>query len=261
MRNTARTGLVLAAGLLLTGCFDLDEEVWVHPDGSLKYRVQVSEPGLTLGSAGAKLITELRDKLEGARAVQHLSTRSFSREGRPCTELVAELSGAGALSAASAMGQQQLQVERDGDLLRVTRRIQGEPRRQGKPEDEALLHAMLSGFHYSFRLHAPRIEGANGELSEDHTTCTWRYSLLEVLDGVEMRAQLRVGPSAGQRALLKLGLLALILLGILVWRRRWALAGLVLVVGGCLCVARFGLWRGSCLALLATGCTLFGQGA
>lgn len=212
-RRCAAAALLLAVGA--AGCIDVAEEIRVDPAGTARYAVDFAIPEMFFGfmaaagdsgdGPGAKFFGK---PLEG-KAADSTRTRDFvdgdmhhfamERDLRSLEQLPAL---AVADSAGSELGGKALPgyavVRLDAHRLRLTRAMNPDSTDKAKimgrlDEDstdaassmltDEAMGRMFAGRTYTLRLHAARIESANGTIAADGKSVEWRMPITAMLSG------------------------------------------------------------------------------
>ena len=234
--------LTLLLPLALCGCFDVSEDVWIHDDGRVSFRVEFALPVDSLLPTPAP-----KDLLgEAERAGVTLVDQGSRVEGgrrRTWFQLEVDPGPSGDLEVGG------FSLRRlPGGAVRLTRTLKG--MRKADPLDALLAQRMTQGFTHTVRVHAAQIRSCpNGSLSPDGTTATWR---VPTGSGAVLTAELE--PGGGDGGYLLWGLLVGGALA--AWSMRRRLLGAVCVLlGSRLIVRKHGVVVGAavCLAFLAFG--------
>ncbi len=197
--------LLAAAAVLLTGCFDVLEEVWIEPDGSGRAHIELGMPaalmhlakaassaqGVSLSSEAKAAAERLRkepdvvrvrfeEKEEGGqyRAVYEVEVRDVTK--------LPELLRRGA-------GPQKL----EGFRFEISRLDNGNfqfVQKMGRfdPGIQAA-NAVLGERTVTVRVHGRRIVGTNGRLNEKADTAEWKLSVPDLASGAELKAEVQAG--------------------------------------------------------------------
>jgi hypothetical protein len=206
--------------VLLAGCFEFQEEIWVNRDGSGRVAADlgISETLLAMGALGggdpgAELRQSYADGKRRAEAdpnVKSVKLTENSAEGMHhflvdvSLKKITELGGT--LDALSPNGDAfgdsaptreappfRLERLRNGDLefrlsLDMPDRRGGDESgaddewaRSGEEFGQAMALSVLSGRYFTVILHAPRFISTNGEVDKSGKTCTWRISLADLM--------------------------------------------------------------------------------
>ncbi|MCO5166568.1 MAG: hypothetical protein M9894_09405 [Planctomycetes bacterium] len=245
---TTLRALALLPLVLLAGCLDYTEEVFVQRDGSGRMRTEVAvlaefltdedvaEMRQGLEEAAAALrqdpdVTkvEVADRRQGLKHafLLDVSTRTYealprvmqaedwlrldAREGKRLG-YVRLLDDGGSAAALARAGRRTPDVGRADDLAR---RFAGKAGVRA-PQDEQ------PEFHVTFRLHAPKVVKTNGEVAGGVTTWRWRLEDFEGQAPPQLEAEADLsGPSFLLPVALALGLGVPLLWLRRKWQRRW----------------------------------------
>jgi hypothetical protein len=222
-----RAGLALLL-VVSTGCIDLREEVRVHADGTAVYTVDMAMPEMFMGFAAAAGDSAsspgeaLWGPVSGGSAADSTRTREFVEGDMHHFEMERDLRGLeqlAALAMADSAGEGMagrimpgFRVTRlDGNRVRLVRELSRDSTNQigagselGEGlagmatgvDPEAAARTMFAGRSYVLRLHAPRIESANGTHSADRTTVEWRAPMAALMsDSVATFEAVLVAPA------------------------------------------------------------------
>jgi hypothetical protein len=204
-----RTALtVLLALLLLTGCFDYSEEVWIYSDRSVRMRIDMGLSEVLAGLSGETS----RDYREPTRTVHPSGAieetyasggmfhrtldaryKSFAELNALYRELEASMAEAGPAGQAPQSVPFSIAIEQ---LPNGNYRFRHEVRNWTKPEQppaddwgaelgQSMLETMLGDASLHFKLYAPRIVASNGEISADARSVEWKVPLKQLLKSTE----------------------------------------------------------------------------
>jgi hypothetical protein len=229
-RIAGAAALLLAVGA--AGCIDVAENIRVEPAGTARYEVDFAIPEMFFGfmaaaagdsgdAPGAKFFGK---PLEG-RAADSTRTRDFvdgdmhhfamERDLRSLEQLPAL---AVADTAGSELGGKVLPgyavVRLDAHRLRLTRALNPDSTDKAKIlgrldedstgvasstlSDEAM-GRMFAGRTYTLRLHAARIESANGTIAADGKSVEWRMPITDMISGDTLKTLEAVIDTRGGR--------------------------------------------------------------
>jgi hypothetical protein len=220
--------------LTLTGCFDLLQEVWLHPDGSGRVVFDVALPKSFLDLArvrGKDPLEELRAEARATEAdlkkdpdVTKFEFREYEQDGQQ--HLVYDLTVRDATRLGelqkramehSAAAKQQGQA---GPSFRIERRGFGEyvfVQRFGEPKEQPgtpggaknpaeqtardfgtqMAKALLGNHFYVVRVHGQSIPETNGTLNEKKDTVEWKYNLVDLVSEAQQGKELHAVVQAG----------------------------------------------------------------
>ncbi|WP_426754830.1 hypothetical protein [Myxococcus sp. Y35] len=217
-----RPALLLAALslLLTTGCFDVQQDLWIEPGGSARLVVDMGLPKSVtalarLGGATdakAQLLASAREAEQALREdpeVTQVMLRDYEQEGqvhlvydvtvKDVTRLpdlyrrAAEKHAAGQQAPKDAWD---FRIERQGGNYVYTQRFHPEKALVTPPVgtgDEAtdqaarelakgMAKAMLVNNRLTLRIHGPGIGETNGTVNEQKNTVEWKLNLAELMD-------------------------------------------------------------------------------
>ncbi|GHH01885.1 hypothetical protein [Comamonas sp. JC664] len=214
--------LLTTLSLLLlsaTGCFDVQQDLWIEPGGSARLVVDLAMPrSLTAlakldGSAGTQeaLLTQARAVEKALREdpeVTQVMLRNYEREGQVHLVYDVTVNDVTRLpdlyrraAAKHGTGQQSAQdawdfhIERQGGNVVYTQRFNPEkalavpPGMGDEPTELAarelakgMAKALLVNNRLTLRIHGPGIGETNGTLNEKKDTAEWKLNLAELMD-------------------------------------------------------------------------------
>lgn len=251
MRNAWLAVALITVLALCCGCFEYSQEIWVNPDysGRIVADFAISEQLLSMSALGGgdpvgdvragyeKNKTELQSDPNvksvsltesNAESMHHfvfdVSLKDVTKLGRVGEAMEPN---PGALGEDSPRGRPAFELTRvKGGDVSFHMSLSGMARRPREDGDafsgmgEAMGLSMLSGRYFTVTLHAPKFTSANGELSADKRTATWKISLAELLSGkgapddlqaeIDMPNPLRLLLIAGAAALVLLALVLIV---------------------------------------------------
>ncbi|HZI14343.1 MAG TPA: hypothetical protein VE153_28515 [Myxococcus sp.] len=226
--------LALVPLLTLTGCFDVLEELWLHPDGSAKLVVDLAVPksltGLAQLAGGKDLQAVVREQQASAEAevrkdpnVTQLVLREEEKGDR--VHFVYELSVKDATKLpqlyqrifqhtsageGAPPGDWDFRLEREGGDYVFVRRLtpaaagtgdrdSGDgTERAAREIGKGLARALLGDNHFTVIVHGPAILESNGTVNEKKDTVQWKLSLAELMDVPAEGRELRAVVSGGE---------------------------------------------------------------
>lgn len=244
-----RRWLVAASSLvLLTGCFDLLEEIWLETGGGARLKVEISVPKalLAMGRLGGQdLLLSVREdaanvkaelekdpdltgfeyRTEEDGAIYKLIYEIATRDATKLAAVQQRTLAAVAQRASSESPVRYSIQRRFGVVGHVFEGVVASERDSKSPAGDqaeeiaqAMAGAMLGGHAITLRLHAPAILSSNGEMDSDRTTAEWKIPLSKLVQPgfrQEMRAEtLAVGWRMGA----VLGAVGLLLVGMMIGR-------------------------------------------
>jgi hypothetical protein len=226
--------LALVPLLTLTGCFDVLEELWLHPDGSAKLVVDLAVPksltGLSQLAGGKDLHAHVREQQATAEAevrkdpnVTELVLRDFEKDGQvhfvyelsvkdatKLPELYKRIFQQASSGEQASAGDWDFRLEREGGNYVYVRRFvpagaglgnkdSKDPAEQVAREiGKGLARALLGDHHFTVIVHGPGIVESNGTVNEKKDTVQWKLSLAELMDSPAEGRELRAVVSAGE---------------------------------------------------------------
>ncbi|WAM25404.1 hypothetical protein [Myxococcus sp. NMCA1] len=216
-----RPALLLAAlSLFLTGCFNVEQDLWIEPGGSARLVVDMGMPksltamGLLGGATDAReaLLAKAREAEQALRQdpeVSQVMLRDYEKDGqvhlvydvtvKDVTRLpelyrrAAEQHAQGQPS--SPKDAWDFRIERQGGDYAYTQRfnpekafatpvgIGDEAAEQAAQElAKGMVKAMLVNNRLTLRIHGPGIGETNGTVNEQKDTVEWKLNLAELMD-------------------------------------------------------------------------------
>lgn len=197
---------VLITGLLLSGCYDLTEELWINSDGSgrMKFTIGLAENLVAMiessGESADFCENAIRDKskIENNDLVSSVSISKYNEAGMLfCTidisvtdfrhfKEVRNIAIEGDYDkyefpfAIDDLGGGRIRISQDFTNLGRDDPKQSEMDKMGQEMAMALMSPMLAGKYITVIVHAPKIESSNGTISADNKTTTWKKPLIEL---------------------------------------------------------------------------------
>ncbi len=205
--------------LTLTGCFDVVQELWIHPDGSARVVVDIGLPkslGVLAQAAGGKsLVDQIHEQRKAAQEsvgkdpnVTELVLRQYDegeqlhlvheltvKDATKLPELYRKVMEDTASERKEGPGTWDFRIERDGGDYVVTQRfvpgLAGAGSATGSKDQtelaakeiaKGMTRALLANNHITLRVHGPGIGETNGTVNEKKDTVEWKLALSELLD-------------------------------------------------------------------------------
>lgn len=215
--RTAHSVALAAAAVLLAGCVEMSQEIWINEDGSgrLVMDVGIGAEMLELAKQGPaaggkdpaadmrKGFEERKADLEKDPDVKSVQFKEFTKEGTCHFVLDIEVRKVESLPRIlkksspdkKALGgeegpaaEPELKIEKTAGGYRFTQKFASPEKAAPETEEEkrnkamamAFLKPMLQDKGIAVKLHAPRILSSNGEVSEDKQTAAWKIGLIEI---------------------------------------------------------------------------------
>lgn len=220
----ARLFTALAA-LVLGGCIEITQEVWINGDGSGRMTMDLglSEQLLSMaGSGGEDPLAKFREQAKKTKAElqkdpnvssvaiterkeggdQHFVYDVQVKDVTRLRDVESRLSSSGPLGEDGKVrdkGEFKIEKQPNGRLLFLMR-LQT-PKQDGKGGKQAdalargMAAAMFGNRAVTIRLHAPKIADTNGTLDDQKTTVEWRIPLVDLISekaGRELRAEVEM---------------------------------------------------------------------
>ena len=198
--------LGLATCLLLSGCYDLTEELWINSDGSgrMKFTIGLAENLVVMIESGGQSAdfceNAIRDKgkLEANELITSLAISKKNEAGMLFCTIdigVTDFRRFAKVRNIAIQGDYDKYefpfVIQDLDEGRI--RISQDFSNLGRDDPEqsdlakisqqmamAMMSPMLAGKYITVTVHAPMIESSNGEISADNKTATWKKPLVDL---------------------------------------------------------------------------------
>lgn len=197
---------VLSASLLLTGCYDLTEELWINADGSgrMKFTIGLAENLVTLIESGGQSAdfceNAIRDKskLEKNKLVYSVYISKYNEAGMLFCSIdigvtdfrqfreVRDVAIEGDYARyqfpflIDDLGEGRIRISQDFSNLGRDDPAQTDLDKMGQEMAMALMSPMLAGKYITVTVHAPKIESSNGDISADSKTTTWKKPLVDL---------------------------------------------------------------------------------
>ncbi|NVJ03683.1 hypothetical protein HUW63_00275 [Myxococcus sp. AM001] len=230
------TLLLAALSLFLTGCFNVEQDLWIEPGGSARLVVDMGMPkSLTAlarlgGDSNAKeaLLAKAREAEQALRQdpeVSQVMLRDYEKDGqvhvvydvtvKDVTRLpelyrrAADQHGKGQPS--SPKDAWDVRIERQGGDYVYTQRFNPEKAFAAPPgigDDAAeqaaqelakgMVKAMLVNNRLTLRIHGPGIGETNGTVNAQKDTVEWKLNLAELMDAPAEGRELRAVIHGGE---------------------------------------------------------------
>ena len=199
------------SSLLLTACFDVEQEYWINDDGSGKFRMDlgVSESLLAMDDYEDDIfsIDEMEEAQSSNPYITNFVTREYSEEGYRHYSITADISdmqtffgelqdlsdimgGAGILIT--------LEETSNGNwlfhqTLNMSDAALGDDTLDGSLDDlsRGMLAGILGDSYWNVKLHVDNIVNTNGKWDEETNTVEWNISMAEIFtgDNIDMTAE------------------------------------------------------------------------
>ncbi|MFV2032885.1 MAG: hypothetical protein ACC663_10350 [Gammaproteobacteria bacterium] len=199
--------LVLFTSLLLSGCYDLTEELWINPDGSgrMKFTVGLAENLVAMiessGESANFCENAIKDKgkLEDNDLISSVVIKKSNEAGMFYCSIdigVTDFRQFREVRNIAIEGDYDkyefpfVIQELDGGRIRISQDFSNFGRDDPEQSDweifgqemtMALMSPMLAGKYITVIVHAPKIESSNGEISADGKTTTWKKPLIDLV--------------------------------------------------------------------------------
>lgn len=207
-----QASLLPVIALLLSGCFDMSQQIWVEEGGAarMEYRLGLDEKLLELNGGGdsddvCATYRARKRELEQLDGVNSVTVSEQSQAGiRYCTlalqvkhfTVLPRLHTLIMARAGQGMGPSEAEVKTvfelsdnqdgSGDFLQQISNRAGDPDKhpldaQAEQIANVVMAQMLAGRYWTVTLHAPTITAANGELAGDSKSVQWKVPLHDLL--------------------------------------------------------------------------------
>lgn len=216
-----RLGWMLAALslLALTGCFNVEQDLWINPDGSARVVVDLGIPkslgAMAEASGGQRLVDQLHAQRKAAQEsvakdpnVTELVLKQYDegdqlhlvheltvKDATKLPELFRQVTQDAAPKEQPGLGAWDFRIERSGGDYIVTQRFAPVPldagalKGTGDPAELAALEfakgmtrALLVNNRFTLRVHGPGIGETNGTVNEKKDTVEWKLAMSELVD-------------------------------------------------------------------------------
>ncbi len=203
----SRLIITLFSILLLSGCYDIAEELWIYSDGSgrMKFTIGLAENLIAMieGSGESadfcdKAIKDKR-KLENNVLITSVAIIKSNEAGmRYCSidlgvkdfrnfaevrnnVIEGDYNNYEFPFAIEELDEGRIRITQDFSNLGRDGPEQSEIEKVGQEMAMAMMTPMLAGKYITVMVHAPRIESSNGEISADNKTTRWKKPLIDLI--------------------------------------------------------------------------------
>ena len=206
MKKT-RLIVALITVLLLSGCYDFSEELWIKTDGSgrMKFTIGLAENLVSMIEGGRKSADfcdkaiKDKNKLENSVLITALTITKSNQAGMHYCTIdidVIDFRNFGEVRnnviegdynnyefpfVIEELDQGRISISQDFGNLGRDGPEQSEIEKVGQEMAMAMMTPMLAGKYITVTVHAPIIESSNGELSADNKTTTWKKPLVDLI--------------------------------------------------------------------------------
>jgi hypothetical protein len=203
----SRLIITLFTILLLSGCYDLSEELWINSDGSgrMKFTVGLAESLVAMlessGESADFCDNAIKDKsnLENDELVTFVAiTKSREAGMHYCTidisvtdfrqfKEVRNNAIAGAYNKyefpfmIDDLGEGRVRISQDFSNFGRDDPGLSEIEKAGQEMAMAMMTPMMAGKYITVTVHAPKIESSNGEISSDSKSTVWKKPLIDLM--------------------------------------------------------------------------------
>lgn len=201
MKRMRVIALLIAAALLLSACVDMNTDIWVNPDHSGKFSLDLGLSGTLVdmvnnqgGMTPDKSLAQMAATLAANPGVANVNTRvyqsgdmrhsviEFEAPAMPALNLNS-LSAAGALQVRVteiAVGEFTLQIQIEEQSL-ISGMVSQLP--QGISLTDPSIQAALIGRNFTVRAHVPEVMATNGTVNPADQTVQWQVPIGQILAG------------------------------------------------------------------------------
>ena len=199
--------VTLLTSLLLAGCYDLTEELWINADGSgrMKFTIGLAENLVAMiegsGESADFCDSAIKDKskLENNVLITSIAITKSSEAGMHyCTididvidfrnfaevrnnVIEGDYDNYEFPFAIEELDQGRVRISQDFTTLGRDGPNQSEIEKAGQEIAMVMMTPMLAGKYINVTVHAPKIESSNGEISADNKTTTWKKPLIDLV--------------------------------------------------------------------------------
>ena len=193
--------------LLLSGCYDFTEELWINANGSgrMKFTIGLAENLTALIDGGRKSADfcdkaiKDKNKLEKNALISALSITKSNQAGMHYCTIdidVIDFRNFGEVRnnviegnynnyefpfVIEELDEGRIRISQDFGNLGRDGPEQSEIEKVGQEMAMAMMTPMLAGKYITVTVHAPIIESSNGELSADNRTTVWKKPLVDLI--------------------------------------------------------------------------------
>ncbi|MFC1499882.1 hypothetical protein ACFL6T_02540 [Candidatus Zixiibacteriota bacterium] len=250
MRPAPALYVLLIPLLMLAGCLEVKQEIWIEPDGSGKIRFDISAPSPGEGSTEAssvpaeEVIAIARELRRDPRLKSTPRVGQFVLDGMDHVDLelllynwsdlsainhlMLEMAGSDSEVSAvlSRLFEFSLVEDEEGNILyrQILSREDLQASREYLSNNQSFTDVSLAGGLLSIVVHSPTISRSNGSWQLDKTSVRWRMALRELARGrgTIQAFEAEIGASARSPHFWRvIGIILIVsmLVGILTWFR------------------------------------------
>lgn len=203
----SRMLIILCTILLVSGCYDFTEELWINADGSgrMKFTIGLAESlaGMIKGGKKSadfcdKAIKD-KNKLENNVLITSVVITKSNEAGMHYCTIdmdVIDFRNFGEVRnnviegdynnyefpfMIEELGEGRVRISQDFGNLGRDGPEQSEIEKVGQEMAMVMMTPMLAGKYITVTVHAPLIESSNGEISADYTTTIWKKPLVDLI--------------------------------------------------------------------------------
>ena len=185
--------------MLISGCFEIKNEIWIHSDGGGKvlYDMGLPEAMLPNDTAKQEFLKKIQDEITEAKQDPNIISadlRSYKKEGLFHIEVIYELKDITKIDAAKKKTRiakdnksksefmKGLTIKRlPSGNIKVTQTFENMQKKTEKASDNPMVQAMFGGRYMTLIVHG-NIVSSNGNFSQDGQTVHWKVPMAEVLN-------------------------------------------------------------------------------
>ncbi len=202
---------LLGTSLFLSACWEMEQEVWIHKDGSGRFRMVV---GVSKGIAnlmaknkeGLFPFSQIEDPLKNDPNVKKITTSQFEKNEYKYFSLDLDIYDVSKTEELQDRIFQSMKTNEElskyfNGKLDVKELKNGNisftyilnPGKKAPPPDNSpfsaakMAQAMYNNRYFSFTLHAPDIVFTNGKSNSENTTTTWKIPIADLVSGGEQK--------------------------------------------------------------------------
>ena len=209
MKKIVLISLFILFAVLLTGCFDIDEEFWFNSDGSVRMKLDFGMSEEFFAMAGEGEVQEnpfedLQTETTEHPKVTVLDTSEYSEEGMRHMVVDVKFDDYTVFQDLAENDSMDIQVREleNGNvefiqILDLSTGDTGMDTGEFDEMGEALAATMFADMYYTVTVHAKDVVSSNGQVNNANDTVTWNVSMTELLGGSrELRAEVKTSGSS-----------------------------------------------------------------
>lgn len=175
--------LCILGAILLTGCFDMTQEIWIYANGSGKVSIDIgieksfatglSASGDPFGSFNMETANGSLSEYDSEDMHHFVATTTYTDLNTLITSLQNDETGSTSVNF--------YQAENGNFILRQTVNFGGMASQQGlDTESIGMMNSMLNGKYFTVRIHVPNVVNSNGAINRLTNTVEWRIPIAEM---------------------------------------------------------------------------------